>query len=296
MNGKRRENITVIAGEELNISTKIKYKKRAKADITTVYMNNPAYPSINCSNSVERAKRIKPAVTISSTVTVSNAQTLVSTAFGTGEVTTIVAPTTDGMYTLVATFTAQEAGNDQCIEGGIISTTKIFTLTVQEGVLADIVAVRAEDTNVIVNSGTYLSRNQAQELMLTANLTSPLDTLSFDEDQIIWQLSPPEAGTFVSSGTDGDVGKVVHWKQATDYVSKEVDDVVITLSVPDSPSKEFKLTIFNINTWIRQLNAVFCTNHLSQKELQKSLDAPSGCACVFLQPFASKAFAQKSHV
>ncbi|NKB24567.1 MAG: hypothetical protein GKR87_09390 [Kiritimatiellae bacterium] len=49
-------------------------------------------------------------------------------------------------------------------------------------------------------------------------------------------------------------------------------------------------------TWIRQLNAVFCTNHLGQKELQKSLDAPSGCACVFLQPFASKAFAQKSHV
>ncbi|NKB24063.1 MAG: hypothetical protein GKR87_06750 [Kiritimatiellae bacterium] len=48
--------------------------------------------------------------------------------------------------------------------------------------------------------------------------------------------------------------------------------------------------------WIRQLNAVSCTNHLSQKELQKSLDAPSGCACVFLQPFASKAFAQKSHV
>ncbi|NKB24797.1 MAG: hypothetical protein GKR87_10565 [Kiritimatiellae bacterium] len=48
--------------------------------------------------------------------------------------------------------------------------------------------------------------------------------------------------------------------------------------------------------WIRQLNAVFCTNHLGQKELQKSLDAPSGCACVFLQPFASKAFAQKSHV
>ncbi|NKB23203.1 MAG: hypothetical protein GKR87_02205 [Kiritimatiellae bacterium] len=48
-------------------------------------------------------------------------------------------------------------------------------------------------------------------------------------------------------------------------------------------------------TWIRQLNAVFCTNHLGQKELQKSLDTPSGCACVFLQPFASKAFAQKSH-
>ncbi|NKB25431.1 MAG: hypothetical protein GKR87_13850 [Kiritimatiellae bacterium] len=44
------------------------------------------------------------------------------------------------------------------------------------------------------------------------------------------------------------------------------------------------------------INAVFCTNHLGQKELQKSLDAPSGCACVFLQPFASKAFAQKSHV
>ncbi|NKB24724.1 MAG: hypothetical protein GKR87_10200 [Kiritimatiellae bacterium] len=35
-------------------------------------------------------------------------------------------------------------------------------------------------------------------------------------------------------------------------------------------------------SWIRQLNAVFCTNHLGQKELQKSLDAPSGCACVFL--------------
>ncbi|NKB24207.1 MAG: hypothetical protein GKR87_07500 [Kiritimatiellae bacterium] len=50
------------------------------------------------------------------------------------------------------------------------------------------------------------------------------------------------------------------------------------------------------NSWIRQLNAVFCTNHLGQKELQKSLDAPSGCACIFLQPFASKAFAQKSHV
>ncbi|NKB24464.1 MAG: hypothetical protein GKR87_08850 [Kiritimatiellae bacterium] len=49
-------------------------------------------------------------------------------------------------------------------------------------------------------------------------------------------------------------------------------------------------------TWIRQLNAVFCTNHLGQKELQKSLDVPSGCACVFLQPFASKPFAQKSHV
>ncbi|NKB24962.1 MAG: hypothetical protein GKR87_11410 [Kiritimatiellae bacterium] len=49
-------------------------------------------------------------------------------------------------------------------------------------------------------------------------------------------------------------------------------------------------------SWIRQLNAVFCTNHLGQKELQKSLDAPSGCACVFLQPFASKAFAQKYHV
>ncbi|NKB23476.1 MAG: hypothetical protein GKR87_03670 [Kiritimatiellae bacterium] len=49
-------------------------------------------------------------------------------------------------------------------------------------------------------------------------------------------------------------------------------------------------------TWIRQLNAVFCTNHLGQKELQKGLDAPSGCACIFLQPFASKVFAQKSHV
>ncbi|NKB25560.1 MAG: hypothetical protein GKR87_14515 [Kiritimatiellae bacterium] len=56
-----------------------------------------------------------------------------------------------------------------------------------------------------------------------------------------------------------------------------------------------KLSFFCL-TWIRQLNAVFCTNHLGQKELQKSLDAPSGCACVFLQPFASKAFAQKSHV
>ncbi|NKB24224.1 MAG: hypothetical protein GKR87_07590 [Kiritimatiellae bacterium] len=53
---------------------------------------------------------------------------------------------------------------------------------------------------------------------------------------------------------------------------------------------------FESLTWIRQLNPVFCTNRLGQKELQKSLDAPSGCACVFLQPFASKAFAQKSHV
>ncbi len=62
---------------------------------------------------------------------------------------------------------------------------------------------------------------------------------------------------------------------------------------------EMTLLLFlfaNSLSWIRQLNAVFCTNHLGQKELQKSLDAPSGCACVFLQPFASKAFAQKSHV
>ncbi|NKB23246.1 MAG: hypothetical protein GKR87_02420 [Kiritimatiellae bacterium] len=29
-------------------------------------------------------------------------------------------------------------------------------------------------------------------------------------------------------------------------------------------------------TWIRQLNADFCTNHLGQKELQKSLDASGG--------------------
>ncbi|NKB22885.1 MAG: hypothetical protein GKR87_00495 [Kiritimatiellae bacterium] len=61
-------------------------------------------------------------------------------------------------------------------------------------------------------------------------------------------------------------------------------------------SKSMNKERINIIAWIRQLNAVFCTNHLGQKELQKSLDAPSRCACVFLQPFASKAFAQKSHV
>ncbi|NKB25693.1 MAG: hypothetical protein GKR87_15235 [Kiritimatiellae bacterium] len=49
-------------------------------------------------------------------------------------------------------------------------------------------------------------------------------------------------------------------------------------------------------TWIRQLNAVFCTNHLGQKEIQESLDVPCGCTYVLLVPFASKTFAQKSYV
>ncbi|NKB23951.1 MAG: hypothetical protein GKR87_06155 [Kiritimatiellae bacterium] len=33
---------------------------------------------------------------------------------------------------------------------------------------------------------------------------------------------------------------------------------------------------------LNALNAVFCTNHLGQKELQKSLDAPTGGIYVFL--------------
>ncbi|NKB24542.1 MAG: hypothetical protein GKR87_09255 [Kiritimatiellae bacterium] len=108
--------------------------------------------------------------------------------------------------------------------------------------------MKAEDANVIVESDSYLSRNQAQGLILTATLTPPLSMQPFDEDQMIWQLSPPEAGTFVSSGSAGNVGEVVRWKQATDYVSEEVDDVVMTLSVPGALPEEFKLTIFNINS------------------------------------------------
>ncbi|NKB24673.1 MAG: hypothetical protein GKR87_09940 [Kiritimatiellae bacterium] len=49
-----------------------------------------------------------------------------------------------------------------------------------------------------------------------------------------------------------------------------------------------------IKPWIRQLNAVFCTNHLDQKELQKSLDAPSGCACVFFATFCLQSIRTES--
>ncbi|NKB25007.1 MAG: hypothetical protein GKR87_11655 [Kiritimatiellae bacterium] len=48
--------------------------------------------------------------------------------------------------------------------------------------------------------------------------------------------------------------------------------------------------------WIRQLNVGFLCECFEGKRLQKNAGAPSGCACVFLQPFAFKAFAQKSHV
>ncbi len=72
----------------------------------------------------------------------------------------------------------------------------------------------------------------------------------------------------------------VLWKTINDKIEFEQQQASKHLSSLDQ-----------LYTWIRQLNAVFCTNHLGQKELQKSLDAPSGCACVFLQPFASKAFA-----
>lgn len=231
LNGKRKNNPKASVGEALIIKTGIKYTKRAKAEITTTF-NGGCPPRIE-------TKRTKPEVNVTYSATLDG-----SSYSGNGTEFSLTAPLAIGSYPLVVTYTATAVGG--CIDNAPLSETKTFVLEVIDGAyILNLTAVKS-GTAITVPEGTYLCKDQGQELDLTVAFSEPLSSLPFNSNQITWTVTPTQAGTF--SGPNGATGDSVTWKQADDFVSTTVDDLEITVNAPDMQPRSFYLTVFGVNS------------------------------------------------
>lgn len=231
LNGKRKNDPMVSVGEAMVLSTKIKYTKRAKAEITTTFNGG-------CPDRTE-TKRLKPDVAVTYAATLDG-----NSYSGTGDEFTLNAPLAIGSYPLSVTFTATAVNG--CIDNAPLSETKVFVLEVIDGAyILDVAAVKT-GTATTVDSGAYLCKGQGQQLDLTVTFSDPLNTLPFTGNDIVWTVSPPSAGLF--SGPTGANGQTVTWTQADDFVSATEDDLVITVNAPDMQPQSYYLTVFGINS------------------------------------------------
>jgi hypothetical protein len=89
-----------------------------------------------------------------------------------------------------------------------------------------------------VPNGDYLCKNQGQRLILEA-----VRMEKCAEGDVLWSLSPPEAAEF-----EGGVqqGNTVTIRQKDEYVSTNINDVVVTATV-GKRTASFRLTVFHVN-------------------------------------------------
>jgi len=231
LNGKRKDDPMVNVDEALTISTSIKYKKRAKVELTTNFNGG-------CPPRVE-TKRIKPEVAVSYTATLDG-----NSYSGSGDSFTVNAPTTIGSYPLVVTFTGTAVNG--CIDNAPLAESKTFILDVIDG--AYILSVNALEgtAKTTVPNGAYLCKGQGQEIDLSVTFSSALGSLPFSANDIVWTVTPSNAGDF--TGPSGANGESVTWTQADDYVSTELDDLTLTVNAPNMQPKSMSLTVYGINS------------------------------------------------
>ena len=231
LNGKRKNDPMVNVDEALTISTSVKYTKRAKAEVTTNFNGG-------CPPRVE-TKRIKPEAAVTYTATLDG-----NSYSGSGDSFTVNAPAAIGSYPLVVTFTGTAVNG--CIDNAPLVESKTFILDVIDG--AYILSVNALEgaAKTTVPNGAYLCKGQGQEIDLSVTFSSPLSSLPFSANDIVWTVTPTSAGDF--SGPNGANGDSVTWTQADDYVSTEVDELTLTANAPNMQPKSIHLTVYGVNS------------------------------------------------
>ena len=231
LNGKRKTDPMANVGDALVVSTGIRYTKRAKLELTTTFNGG-------CPPRTE-TKRIKPDVNVTYTATLNG-----SSYSGSGAEFTLTAPLAIGSYPLIVNFTAAAANG--CIDNAPITTSKTFLLDVIDGAYILNLTAQKTGSGIPVAEGTYLCKDQGQQLDFNVTFSDPLANLPFNANDIVWTVSPPDAGTF--TGPNGANGDTVTWSQADDFVSTLEDDLVITVNAPDMQPRSFALTVFGINS------------------------------------------------
>jgi len=234
LNGKRKNDPMVNVDEALTISTGIRFKKRAKVELTTNFNGG-------CPPRVE-TKRLKPEVTVTYSATLNG-----NTYTGTGESFTISAPPTIGSYPLTVTFTA--AATNGCIDNAPLVEPKVFVLDVIDGAYILSLSALTPNKRATVPNGAYFLKGQGEEIDLSVTFSSPLSSLPFNTNDIVWTVTPSSAGDF--TGPNGANGQSVTWTQADDFVSNAEDDLILTVTAPNMRPKSMNLTVYsieNVNT------------------------------------------------
>ena len=215
-------------GETLVFEPDIVFRRRAKAHQVTTF----AETTLAETNTV----RIRPDLDIDTTVRLGSGPLIQ----GKGSRIEWKAPMDAGNHGVSVTFTIQSSS---CVIGGTAdrTRTKVFALVVENGFGVSAVTPGGQ----VIEDGSYVSKNQDMELALTAELGSILP-LGYDVSQLQWRVEPKDAGSFVTSGSVPDRGKVVQWKQNPRFTSLKEGDVGITVTAPGYGSSRFSFTVIEV--------------------------------------------------
>lgn len=251
LNGKRKDDPVVADGEDLVVTAKIKYTKRAKAQITTTFTSTSG---ATCPDRVE-FKRVKPEaiITYNASLAITGGSTL--NYSGNGLEFTIPGGDLTGASSAVLNviFTVTGSLDPDCIALPYPTESKTFTLIVDDGSWTGVITAEVDDDEddtdytgtkrkmpaTVVDDHSYFLVDQDRKLKFTANFTTAGGATASGSD-ISWAVTPAGAGTFNSHS-----GKTVKWRQGN-YQSLSIDDVVITATGPDNTTKDFFLTFFTV--------------------------------------------------
>ncbi len=250
LNGRRKEDPTVAAGEDLVLAATLKYTKRAHAVVTTTFTGSGGS---TCPDRIEN-QRLKPEldVTYSAALTITGSTLNFS---GSGLEFTIPGSALSGASAavLTVTFTVTGSSAPGCLATPYPSMTKVFTLLVDDGSFyGEIIAENddeADDTDYsdakrmppVVPEHSYFLVDQDRKIKFTANFTT-LGGATAADDEIHWSVTPASAGTF----TNGATGKTVKFRQGA-YQSLALDDVVVRAEGPDNTTVTFKLSYISVD-------------------------------------------------
>ena len=235
LNGKRSSDAELALGEPMEITTEIKYNKRAK--IFDVKESDNCEPT-------KKKKRYKPAVT-NVTYSLYKSGPLSSSwppllIEGHGVVVTnLEAPPAEGSYTVNVTYSTE--GDCFCVSSGTEPRGKEFNITVgDKPFVSGIIATRTEPMEGVVETGHYLAKNQQQEFEFE------IDANNVKDKEVTWSVEPSSAGSFI--GKKGAQGTKVVWRQANNFTSTKEGDVVISANILGADPAEFTMTIFSIDS------------------------------------------------
>ena len=244
LNNKRKSSHVVPTDAALQISARLKYIQRAKAELTTTFTNSQgvADPS-TCPDRVV-TRRLKPPVDVSWSATMIGTTSGTQTFSGTGLEATIPAPPVTEVAVLTVSYSLSP-GSAGCVTVVGSPTVAIFDLTVTDGpYLTGITATDVAGYHkrlTTVPSGTYLVRNSGEVLDFTANMAGAPP--GYDEETITWSSVPTGAGSFIDGNN---TGLTVRWRQQNGFVSSAADDVVLTATLPGGTPTKFFLTVVEV--------------------------------------------------
>jgi len=216
INGSLSEEVTVTAEEDLHISVRLKYTKRARALVTTVFDSG-------CPDR-EEYKRFKPPLEISYSAGLDLGNGNVISYSGNGSEWVIPAANlTVTPAILNVSFRVDDAPN--CVAQPYAQEAKTFTITVGDGTAPanlnavvdrehdDIDYSGANRLTDIISDGDHFIVNQGVRIKFTADYAD-MDGQTPDPSEIVWSTEPESAGSFPK----GNAGREVSWQQKAGFV------------------------------------------------------------------------------